>query len=360
MLKTKLLLLAIIGCIICSSLTACNIHKHTVIVDKGKNATCTEAGLTEGEHCSECGKVLTEQKVIPASGHSFGNWTMEENRRFRTCAVCYYREVQPISDSSGDDSSQNTYGSYGNFDIFLADCSRNGTTVTYNGLADNIEVSLIAGSAASDNYKIVIPSRVKSVTFIGETQGNPYYNLQIEIATRGSDIDVTFDNVRIESSRTIFISQTRNINVNLEMQGTRCSFVMLKASDGRKGDTGVFTDQWGDDGTDGENGVAAMQINGICTITTSANYLEIKGGDGGRGGDGGDYYSGFGAMPQNKVKGVGGRGGNGGNAISGEALATVVVISGEVLIAGGLGGAGGSGRDSRGRGSNGASGCYGY
>ena len=42
---------------------------HTKTIVKGKEATCTESGLTEGVKCSVCGTVLEEQKVIPANGH---------------------------------------------------------------------------------------------------------------------------------------------------------------------------------------------------------------------------------------------------------------------------------------------------
>lgn len=42
---------------------------HKKVKDKGKDATCTEEGLTSGSHCSECGKVFVKQEVIPARGH---------------------------------------------------------------------------------------------------------------------------------------------------------------------------------------------------------------------------------------------------------------------------------------------------
>lgn len=68
---------------------------HTEIVDKGYAATCTKDGLTDGTHCSVCGKVLTEQKKIKAKGHSYGQWketkapTVEETGlKERTCSVC--------------------------------------------------------------------------------------------------------------------------------------------------------------------------------------------------------------------------------------------------------------------------------
>ena len=43
---------------------------HAEVIDEAVEATCTESGLTEGKHCSACGKILVAQEVIPA-GHDF-------------------------------------------------------------------------------------------------------------------------------------------------------------------------------------------------------------------------------------------------------------------------------------------------
>lgn len=42
---------------------------HSEITVAGKDATCTEKGLTEGKKCEICGTVLVEQKEIAATGH---------------------------------------------------------------------------------------------------------------------------------------------------------------------------------------------------------------------------------------------------------------------------------------------------
>ena len=69
---------------------------HTEVTDKGVEATCTEAGLTEGKHCSVCDEVLVVQEVVDALGHTGKDmgesWepTCEEPgyRPKRVCTVC--------------------------------------------------------------------------------------------------------------------------------------------------------------------------------------------------------------------------------------------------------------------------------
>ena len=68
---------------------------HTVVTDPAVKATCTEAGMTEGSHCSICGKVIEAQKTIPATGHTAvtdpavpATYTQTGLTEGSHCAVC--------------------------------------------------------------------------------------------------------------------------------------------------------------------------------------------------------------------------------------------------------------------------------
>jgi len=53
---------------------------HTEQVIQSKAATCTESGLTEGTECSVCNSVIRAQETIPATGHTYAepNFTWNE------------------------------------------------------------------------------------------------------------------------------------------------------------------------------------------------------------------------------------------------------------------------------------------
>ncbi len=44
---------------------------HSEVIDKAVAPTCTETGLSEGKHCSVCGKCLLVQEEISALGHTY-------------------------------------------------------------------------------------------------------------------------------------------------------------------------------------------------------------------------------------------------------------------------------------------------
>ena len=45
-------------------------HKNTTAIGTHKEATCTEAGITAGVKCADCGETITAQETISATGHN--------------------------------------------------------------------------------------------------------------------------------------------------------------------------------------------------------------------------------------------------------------------------------------------------
>lgn len=76
--------------------------EHMPVEDAAVAATCTEDGLTAGSHCSECGTVITAQKIVNATGHKYTSQTTDATctaagKTVYTCSVCRnsYSETIP-------------------------------------------------------------------------------------------------------------------------------------------------------------------------------------------------------------------------------------------------------------------------
>lgn len=330
-------------------------------------ATCSQDGLKKGT-CDHCGK--TESQSIPAAGHAFGEWMNNGDYSYRACGSCGYREFQYGNNSGQGQTPSGTpiapvLSSYPNFDTFLFDCTKlKDNEIAYSGSKNTFEVNLSDGTYQCDGYIIHIPSRVTDVTFSGASAGTPFQNVKIIIDDRGSNINITFKNIMIESNTTILESQTRNINVNLIFEGSVCSLSVGKAGDGKTGAKKPSITEGAGRGGNGENGAPAIFINGQCYADCFASSVTIKGGDGGNGGTGG---SGNIDSVLWADGGNGGNGGNGANAFAGDHLAKVSIYEGsDASFLGGTGGNGGKGGSSKGwgekgdtgkRGTDGSSGC---
>ena len=75
--------------------------KHEHVKENIVPAACTEDG-SKTVVCEDCGETLSTE-VIPAKGHSFGDWTVtkeatcfEDGEESRTCSACKHVETRPI------------------------------------------------------------------------------------------------------------------------------------------------------------------------------------------------------------------------------------------------------------------------
>ena len=68
-------------CDVCEA-NLCTNHVEEAIA--GKDATCTETGLTDGKKCSICGSIILAQEIIPVNGHK----ASEEDYNCETAVIC--------------------------------------------------------------------------------------------------------------------------------------------------------------------------------------------------------------------------------------------------------------------------------
>ena len=68
---------------------------HTPVTDSAVAATCLDTGLTEGSHCAVCNTVLVKQEVVPATGHTAGEWIEQiaptctgQGSQYQACTIC--------------------------------------------------------------------------------------------------------------------------------------------------------------------------------------------------------------------------------------------------------------------------------
>ncbi|MBR2876365.1 MAG: leucine-rich repeat domain-containing protein, partial [Clostridia bacterium] len=88
---------------------------HTEVTVAGKEATCTEAGLTEGKKCSVCGTITVAQQTIPSKGHTWNNGDLiaepncvESGGKIFTCTACGALKTESIPALGHDFSAEFT------------------------------------------------------------------------------------------------------------------------------------------------------------------------------------------------------------------------------------------------------------
>ncbi len=133
-------------------------HKKETVA--GKAATCSEAGLSDGEKCSVCGTVLKAQTEIKAKGHSFSEWTttkeatvFEAQTQSRTCTVCKQTETRQHGSKLKATITTNAAG-----DKITLKTNQKTTGLKISGLAAGDSVS----SITIDNAKAVTLSKVNT------------------------------------------------------------------------------------------------------------------------------------------------------------------------------------------------------
>lgn len=116
-----------------------------------KDATCTENGL-KTRHCQNDGCNEVESEVIPATGHTFGEWTVTtpatcetEGQEERTCADCNETEARVIK-ALGHEFVDYTYNND-------ATCEKDGTETAKCTRCDKTDTRVAEGTKLGHELK---------------------------------------------------------------------------------------------------------------------------------------------------------------------------------------------------------------
>ena len=162
---------------------------QNIVNDAAVPPTCTTTGLTEGAHCADCGTVITAQKEVSASGHSYESVVTAptctaDGYTTYTCSIC------------GDTYTANGVAALGHNDVTIPAVA---PTLTKTGLAEGVRCDrcnevltaqeeiaallkdiqwnmTLAGDLTVNLYVYADDSVKASVTFCEETTEYPVEN----------------------------------------------------------------------------------------------------------------------------------------------------------------------------------------
>ena len=143
---------------------------HTEEILPAVDATCTENGLTAGKKCSECGLILKEQKIIPATGHVFTD---------RYDATCNNEGCDYVREADCPHVNKETLESVG------ATCTATGLTAGEKCKdCGEILTKQEVAPAKGHNYSFVLTSPTCTeggyTTYTCDTCGDSYVGNQVE------------------------------------------------------------------------------------------------------------------------------------------------------------------------------------
>ena len=97
---------------------AAHVCEENAEIIPGKEASCTEDGLTEGKKCSVCDEILVPQDVIPG-GHS---WKDASCTASKTCEVCGATEGEALAHNPAPAVKENKTETAYELAVYCADC----------------------------------------------------------------------------------------------------------------------------------------------------------------------------------------------------------------------------------------------
>ena len=117
-----------------------SLKQHTPVIDAAVKSDCINTGLTQGSHCSVCGKVLTAQNKVPVSEHSFTKKISDKahlaTQASYTVPATYYLSCDVCDAISKDKTYTGATLSLGITGKIVSTSSNDSITLSWNKVAD--------------------------------------------------------------------------------------------------------------------------------------------------------------------------------------------------------------------------------
>lgn len=147
---------------------------HNEVIDKGYDATCTTAGLTDGKHCETCGETLVEQSYIKAKGHDESEWIIEkepteieDGYKYKECYTCGEKTEEEIIPFVGNTGLEYSVNADGKTCTITGIGSFEGTKLNVPEYIRNYKVTGIGAGAFSDCIQLTEINLPETITTIG-------------------------------------------------------------------------------------------------------------------------------------------------------------------------------------------------
>ena len=164
---------------------------HVSVVLKGRAATCTESGLTDGKICGVCNKVIEAQNIVPALGHNFVNYVSDGNATCLTdgtktgvCSRCGATDIVTDVGTAKGHTYSEEWSIEGNYHFHKATCEH---TDLVSDKEEHTADDFICGVCGNDGafdcgVKLSLDSETDTYSVIGRSADDkkvitikPYY-----------------------------------------------------------------------------------------------------------------------------------------------------------------------------------------
>lgn len=144
-----------------------SLRQHTPVKDAAVKSTCVKAGLTEGSHCSVCGKILIEQKKVPLAEHTYTKKISDKAHLAAsptyTVTAKYYYSCAVCNAVSKDKTYSGSTLTLGKTNKFISASTADSITLGWNKVKDATGYGVYYKNASGSwkLYKILTDNIIK-------------------------------------------------------------------------------------------------------------------------------------------------------------------------------------------------------